>query len=76
LRVFVPILLPKFPKTEILQRIKVTDWRGWPDDSSARQHLMSKRAGATVVESKGSRAVYVSKPHALRPASFPRLRLF
>jgi pimeloyl-ACP methyl ester carboxylesterase len=26
------------------------------------QHFMSKRAGATVVESKGSHAVYVSKP--------------
>jgi hypothetical protein len=26
------------------------------------QHLMSKRAGATVVESKGNNAVYVSKP--------------
>jgi hypothetical protein len=26
------------------------------------QHFMSKRAAATVVESKGSHAVYVSKP--------------
>lgn len=26
------------------------------------QHFMSKRAGATMVESKGSHAVYVSKP--------------
>jgi len=29
------------------------------------QHLMSKRAGATVVESKGNNAVYVSKPQAV-----------
>jgi pimeloyl-ACP methyl ester carboxylesterase len=29
------------------------------------QHLMSKRAGSTVVEVKGSHAVYVSKPEAV-----------
>ena len=29
------------------------------------QHFMSKRAGATVVEVKGSHAVYVSKPEAV-----------
>jgi len=29
------------------------------------QHFMSKRAGATVVEEKGSHAVYVSKPEAV-----------
>lgn len=29
------------------------------------QHLMSKRAGSTVVEEKGSHAVYVSKPEAV-----------
>jgi hypothetical protein len=29
------------------------------------QHLMSKRAGSTVVEAKGSHAVYVSKPEAV-----------
>jgi pimeloyl-ACP methyl ester carboxylesterase len=29
------------------------------------QHLMSKRAGSTVVEVKGSHAVYVSKPQAV-----------
>jgi pimeloyl-ACP methyl ester carboxylesterase len=29
------------------------------------QHFMSKRAGSTVVEAKGSHAVYVSKPEAV-----------
>jgi pimeloyl-ACP methyl ester carboxylesterase len=29
------------------------------------QHFMSKRAGSTVVEVKGSHAVYVSKPQAV-----------
>ena len=29
------------------------------------QQLMSKRAGSTVVESKGSHAVYVSQPAAV-----------
>ena len=29
------------------------------------QHFMSKRAGSTVVETKGSHAVYVSKPEAV-----------
>jgi len=29
------------------------------------QHFMSKRAGSTVVEEKGSHAVYVSKPAAV-----------
>ena len=29
------------------------------------QHMMAKRAGATVVESKGSHAVYVSRPEAV-----------
>jgi pimeloyl-ACP methyl ester carboxylesterase len=31
----------------------------------AAQHFMSKRAGSTVVEVKGSHAVYVSKPEAV-----------
>ena len=31
----------------------------------AAQHFMSKRAGSTVVEAKGSHAVYVSKPEAV-----------
>jgi len=31
----------------------------------AAQHFMSKRAGATVAEAKGSHAVYVSKPEAV-----------
>ena len=31
----------------------------------AAQHFMSKRAGSTVVETKGSHAVYVSKPEAV-----------
>jgi pimeloyl-ACP methyl ester carboxylesterase len=31
----------------------------------AAQHLMSKRAGATVAETQGSHAVYVSKPEAV-----------
>jgi pimeloyl-ACP methyl ester carboxylesterase len=31
----------------------------------AAQQLMSKRAGSTVVETKGSHAVYVSKPEAV-----------
>jgi predicted RNA binding protein YcfA (HicA-like mRNA interferase family) len=29
------------------------------------QQFMSKRAGATVVEAKGSHAIYVSKPEAV-----------
>jgi hypothetical protein len=29
------------------------------------QRAMSKRAGSTVVEAKGSHAVYVSQPHAV-----------
>jgi hypothetical protein len=29
------------------------------------QRLMSKRAGATVVEAKGSHAIYVSQPQAV-----------
>jgi len=29
------------------------------------QRLMSKRAGSTVVEEKGSHAIYVSKPRAV-----------
>ena len=35
------------------------------DDSPPAQHFMSKRAGSTVVETKGSHAVYVSKPEAV-----------
>jgi pimeloyl-ACP methyl ester carboxylesterase len=31
----------------------------------AAQHYMSKRAGSTVIEAKGSHAVYVSKPEAV-----------
>ena len=31
----------------------------------AAQHFMSKRAGSTVIEAKGSHAVYVSKPEAV-----------
>src|SRR6202051_122488 len=31
----------------------------------AAQHFMSKRAGSTVVEAKGSHAIYVSKPEAV-----------
>ena len=31
----------------------------------AAQRLMSKRAGSTVVEEKGSHAIYVSKPQAV-----------
>jgi hypothetical protein len=29
------------------------------------QAMMAKRAGATVVESKGSQAIYVSRPEAV-----------
>ena len=29
------------------------------------QHFMSKRIGATTVEERGSRAIYVSKPEAV-----------
>ena len=29
------------------------------------QRLMSKRAGSTVVEEKGSHAIYVSRPHVV-----------
>jgi predicted RNA binding protein YcfA (HicA-like mRNA interferase family) len=31
----------------------------------AAQRLMSKRAGSTVVEEKGSHAIYVSQPKAV-----------
>jgi hypothetical protein len=31
----------------------------------AAQRAMAKRAGATVVESKGSHAIYVSQPRAV-----------
>ena len=36
-----------------------------PDDPPPAQRFMSKRAGSTVVESKGSHAVYVSQPAAV-----------
>ena len=35
------------------------------DDSAAAQRIMAKRAGATVVEEKGSHAIYVSQPKAV-----------
>jgi hypothetical protein len=36
------------------------------------QRAMSKRAGSTVVEAKGSHAVYVSQPRPLRTSSRKR----
>ena len=39
------------------------------------QRLMAKRAGATVVETSGSHAVYVSKPQAVAKAIEPGARL-
>jgi hypothetical protein len=38
---------------------------GGRDDSAHAQRAMSKRAGSTVAEVKGSHAVYVSQPQAV-----------
>jgi hypothetical protein len=36
-----------------------------PHDPSASPEMMAQRAGASIVESKGSHAVYVSRPEAV-----------
>jgi hypothetical protein len=35
------------------------------DDPPPAQHFMSDRAGSTVVEEKGSHAIYISKPEVV-----------
>ena len=49
-------------KTKPSWYLVATDDRMIPPDA---QRLMSKRAGATVVEVQGSHAVYVSQPEAV-----------
>lgn len=50
------------PKVVGLVYLLTTDDRMIP---AAAQRLMAKRAGATVVEVKGSHAIFVSQPHAV-----------
>jgi hypothetical protein len=60
--------------TEPAWRKKPGTWlRPTTDDPPPAQHFMSRRAGTTMVESKGSHTVYVPKPSSPRSSRAPRL---